>query len=224
VELFHRDFLGRRSTLKSIAIEGDSLLWVYQSGFFTQHASVPLSSLISLRLEGGELFWTYRIFPTERTGSVDDLVETLSALGRTQSENDHLIQIYWKLLQTVHPREYAERRSSQGDPRQQSSSKRDRYTTNDSARSSNSKDQDSRRDPGSASNHSGNDSYSNSTSRASPENRDDLKRAIIILGASLSVDKRRKLKSSLRLLYHPDHGGSQDFFITLESVFAELEW
>ena len=224
MKLNHRDFPGKRSNLRSIKVEGDSLLWIYHSGFFDQHASIPLSSLVSVRLDGGELFWTYRIFANDGSGGVDDLRETLSAQGFTQSDNDHLIQIYWKLLQTVHPREYAERRSSQGDPRQQSSSKRDRYTTNDSARSSNSKDQDSRRDPGSASNHSGNDSYSNSTSRASPENRDDLKRAIIILGASLSVDKRRKLKSSLRLLYHPDHGGSQDFFITLESVFAELEW
>jgi hypothetical protein len=222
LELNHRDFPGKRSTLKSIVIEGDSLLWVYQSGFFTQHASVPLSSLISLRLDGGELFWTYRIFPTERSGAVDDLTETLSILGRTQSENDQLIQIYWKLLQTVHPREYAERRSSHEDPKQQSSSNRERYSSNDSARSSDSKDQGSRREPGSASNHSGDDSKS--TSRTSPGNRDELKKAIIILGASLSAEKRRKLKSSLRLLYHPDHGGNQDFFIKLESVFVELEW
>jgi hypothetical protein len=222
LELNHRDFPGKRSILKSIGIEGDSLLCVYQSGFFTQHASVPLSSLISLRLDGCELFWTYRIFPTERSGSVDDLTETLSVLGRTQSDNDCLIQIYWKLLQTVHPREYAKRRSSHGDSKQQSSSKSERYSRNDSARNSDSKDQGSRREPGSTSNHSGD--HSNSTPPTSFGNVDDMKKAIIILGASLSAEKRRKLKSSLRLLYHPDHGGNQDFFIKLESIFVELEW
>jgi hypothetical protein len=222
VKLNHRDFPGKRSNLRSIKVEGDSLLWIYQSGFFDQNASIPLSSLVSVRLDGGELFWTYRIFANDGSGGVDDLRETLSAEGLTQSENDQLIQIYWKLLQTVHPREYADYRSSHEDPKQQSSSKRERYSSNDSARSSDSTDQGSRRKPGSASNRSGDDS--NSTPRMPPGNRDELKNAIIILGASLSAEKRRKLKSSFRFLYHPDHGGNQDFFIILESVFVELKW
>lgn len=224
MELNHRDFPGKRSNLQSIKVEGDSLLWIYQSGFFAQNASIPLSSLVSVRLDCGELFWTYNIFASDGSGGVDNLRETLSAQGLTQSENDQLTQVYWKLLQTVHPREYAERRSSHEDPRQHSSGTRERHSSSDSARSSNSKDQGSRRKSGSASNHSGGDSSSNSTPRTSPESRDDLKKAVTILGASLSAEKRRKLKSSLRLLYHPDHGGSQDFFIKLESVFVELEW
>jgi hypothetical protein len=227
--LNHRDFPGKRSALKSIEIQGDSLLWSYQSGFFTQNASVPISSLVSIRLENNELIWTYRLFANDGSGKVDDIAEILSAIGQTQSDNDCLVSIYWNLLEFVNPREFTERRTAEHDSRRRSSRKHNSKTSedfggDDSAYSANNQQ---RRDPsnaGSSSESSRGQSASQSSSSGPPGTRDDLKRALSLIGGSLAKEKKRKLKSTLRLVHHPDHGGNHEFFIQLESVLVELEW
>jgi len=227
--LNHRDFPGKRSALKSIEVQGDSLLWSYQTGFFAQNASVPVSSLVSIRLENNELIWTYRVFANNGSGQVDDLTETLSAAGNSQSDNDCLISTYWKLLEIVNPREFTERRTTERDSRRRTSGKQNSQTAEDfeGDKSASDTSNQQRRTPGNADSstesskrHSG----SQSTSSRSTDVRDDLKRALSLIGGSLPKEKKRKLKSTLRLVHHPDQGGSQDFFIQLESVLGELEW
>jgi hypothetical protein len=227
--LNHRDFPGKRSGLKSIEIQGDSLLWSYQSGFFAQNASVPISSLVSIRLENNELIWTYRIFLNDRSGKIDDIVETLSAVGQTQSDNDCLASIFWHLLEFVNPREFTERRTAERDSGRRTSRKHNSNTSkdfgeDDSANNANSQQQRDPSDTGSSSESSRGKSASQSSSSGPPSSRSDLKRALSLIGGSLAKEKKRKLKSTLRLVHHPDHGGNQEFFIQLESVLVELEW
>lgn len=229
MRLNHKDFPGRQSALKSIEVQGDSLLWSYQSGFFAQNASVPISSLVSVRLDSKELIWTYRIFANDGSGRVDDLSETLSAAGQTTAETDHLAGIYWKLLELVNPLEFQERRSAERNSRKQKSESHDgkgseRSQRRNSAKDANDKGRSDRSNASSSSRSSGENSSSQSSSKVSPDPSGDLRSALILIGGSLASEKKRKLKSALRLVHHPDHGGDQEFFVQLELVLAELDW
>jgi hypothetical protein len=228
MRLNHRDFPGRRSALRSIEIQGDSLLWTYQTGLFTHNASVPISSLVYIRLDNNELIWKYRIFANDGSGREDVLTETLSAAAQTQSENDSLARIYWSLLETVNPSDSPGRRnedhqSKQWTSTQQEHGHKEDFNKNESKRKAYA---DARRDSnsGSSSNSSGGQTASQSSASTSPSSRNEIRIALRLLGSGLSNDKKRKLKSTLRLVHHPDYGGDQDFFIELESALVELEW
>lgn len=229
MRLNHKDFPGKQSALKSIEVQGDSLLWSYTSGFFVQNASVPISSLVSVNLDGKELVWSYRIFANDGSGKVDDLSETLSAVGQTISETDCLVGIYWKLLEVVNPREFQERRSAERNSRRQNSENHDGNHAESSQRHNSARDVHNQRrrhssSAGSSSRSSEDNYASQSASRVPRDPSIDLKRALLLIGGSLGREKKRKPKSTLRLVHHPDHGGDQDFFVKLEIVLAELDW
>jgi len=230
MRLVHKDFPGKKSPLKSIEIKGDSLLWTYQSGFFSQNASVPISSLVDIKYENNELIWAYRIFTNDASGRVDDVAETLSAEGQTKSENDFLARLYWELLKTLNPHEYSSRRNAEqntnkrnsgnGTGKREEKNERKDHTKNEHT---NTKKDHSDKTWSANSSQQGK-SESQSTSNASDSTKTEIKRALYILGGSLSKEKRRKFKSTLRLIHHPDHGGDQEFFIELESALVDLEW
>jgi hypothetical protein len=229
VRLNHKDFPGKQSALKSIEILGDSLVWSYQSGFFTQNASVPISSLVSTYLKSNEIIWTYRIFANDGSGNVDDLSETLSAEGQTKLETDHLVSIYWQLLEFVNPFEFKERSSAESESKKWKSEKRENRSSEDSqrdhyAKDANNQGRQGRSNTGYSSKSSKDDFSSGSSSKVAPDAKSDLKQALSLIGGSLAKDKKRKLKSTLRIIHHPDHGGEQEFFIQLESALIELDW
>jgi hypothetical protein len=230
MRLDHRDFPGKRSPLKSIEVKGDSLLWTYQSGFFAQNASVPISSLVSIHYEKNELIWTYRIFASDGSGRVDDVAETLSAEGQTQSEKDYLSRLYWDLLKTFNPQDYSSRRNAESNSSQETSGSDPgrRQNHNAAQDSTNNANRHARQDASDSRSYSSSRQQGQSASQSSTYARTstttDLKNALRLLGGSLSIEKKRKFKSTLRLIHHPDHGGDQEFFIELESVFTDLDW
>ena len=230
MRLVHKNFPGKTSLLKSIEVKGDSLLWTYQSGFFSQHACVPISSLVSVQFDRCELTWHYRIFANDGSGRVDDVSETLSAQGYSPSEIESLRRLYWILLENVHPHEFTRHNGSARTSSQQSSSgnssnQSGRGRQQKSANNTNRNDGKGQGDSNSASGSSNNNHSSSQSSAESHSNvKTDIKNALLLLGGSLNEEKKRKLKSTLRLVHHPDHGSDQDFFIALQAVLIDMDW
>jgi hypothetical protein len=231
MRIAHRDFQGKKSQLKSIEVRGDSLLWTYQSGFCTQNASVPISSLTSVSWRNSELFWNYRIFANNGSGAVDDISETLSAEGQNPSEKEYLYRLYWVLLETVHPHEYSKHRGSEHNASEEGSSederKRQKHDEQQASASNANRSTRRERSNNSSSSTSSKQQRSSTQSTASSSSRanaEGIKNALCLIGGNLSIEKRRKLKSTLRMIHHPDHGGNQEFFIALQAALIELDW
>jgi len=231
MRIAHRDFQGKKSQLKSIEVRGDSLLWTYQAGFFSQNASVPISSLTSVSWENSELVWNYRIFANDGSGTVDNISETLSAEGQTPSEKEYLYRLYWVLLETVHPHEFSKRRGSGRNASQEGSSgddgsrqKHDEQQASASNANRSTGQEDRNSGSSSTSSEQRRSSKQSTTSSSPRANAESIKNALCLLGGNLSIEKRRKLKSTLRIIHHPDHGGNQEFFIALQAALIELNW
>lgn len=46
----------------------------------------------------------------------------------------------------------------------------------------------------------------------------------LIKSQNLDADRKKKLKMTLRLIHHPDQGGSNEYYLAIEEAFEKLNY
>jgi hypothetical protein len=226
MRLIFQDYAAKSCSLNTIYIQDDFLAWKYKTAFFLQDCSIPISSIASVSLADGQLTWQYSMPIHEKSTF---LSETLSARSQTLSEQKFLAGLYQDLLAKLVQRENASRGGSRDHASSDSSRQKQQHRggNSDQQRSSRSQDQTSEQsaDTGRSSQRSRESKAgSRQSCQRSSEFSHDIRGALLTLGSSLSGDQKRRLKATLRMVHHPDHGGSKDYFIALEIALRELQW
>ena len=229
MKLVHKNFPGKVSGLISIQIKGDSLVWSYRSGFFVHDACVPINSLVSVEYNNSEFIWQYKTFVADEKGEIQDITESLSAVDLNTNENVLINKIFWQLLESVNPMEFRNRTNDAGDKKNYQD-RRDKEASKRKNKKEKSDNQRNRRqtyyesNSRSEENPRSEESDNNATVDYRTTKDSEIRDSLIVLGSSLNPEQRKKLKSTLRLIHHPDHGGNKDFFIALERSMVNLEW
>ena len=201
--------------LISFSVEGDLLKWKYRSSFWaiTQEAFIKISSIDNLNLDNERLSWSYTDF-VDNTSK--NQIESLSSRYELKAENEQEIKtllIYFKQLTKCGV--------NRNNSRQSKKSKEENQSKKDEKNTKNKTGQEANNSAKYKSSSKAKDSKVNTNNISGKEN---IYRAIKLLSQNLDADRKKKLKRTLRLIHHPDQGGSNEYYLAIEEAFEKLNY